>query len=160
MKKKTLFLTAAVAASALVAAGVLTNAEKASAEGKNVEKCFGVAKAGNNDCATANHQCAGQATADGAADEFVFVPAGKCDRITGGRAEAVEQVTDAGEKEKCLGIVKAGKNDCGTKNHSCAGQAEKDSAEDEWIYLPKGHCDKLVGGKAADTAPEKESEEG
>ena len=52
------------------------------------------------------------------------------------------------EKEKCYGVVKAGKNQCGRADgkHSCAAQAEKDGDNQEWIYLPKGVCDKLVGG--------------
>ena len=50
--------------------------------------------------------------------------------------------------EKCAGIVKAGKNDCGTSKHSCAGQAKKDGDADEWVYVPTGTCEKIVGGKA------------
>jgi uncharacterized membrane protein len=49
-------------------------------------------------------------------------------------------------KEKCYGIAKAGQNDCGTATHACAGLAKKDSAPDEWKYVPKGTCTKL-GGK-------------
>lgn len=49
--------------------------------------------------------------------------------------------------EKCLGIVKAGKNDCGTASHACAGQSTKDGAPDEWVYVPEGTCEKIVGGK-------------
>ncbi|MCH7312151.1 DUF2282 domain-containing protein [Acinetobacter sp. ANC 4805] len=49
--------------------------------------------------------------------------------------------------EKCAGIVKAGKNDCGTSKHSCAGQATKSSDAEEWVYVPTGTCDKIVGGK-------------
>jgi uncharacterized membrane protein len=49
--------------------------------------------------------------------------------------------------EKCAGIVKAGKNDCGTSKHACAGQAIKDSAVEEWLYVPVGTCDKIVGAK-------------
>jgi len=49
--------------------------------------------------------------------------------------------------EKCAGIVKAGMNDCGTAGHGCAGQAKKDGAPDEWIYVPKGTCKKIAGGK-------------
>ena len=48
--------------------------------------------------------------------------------------------------EKCAGIVKAGQNDCGTAKHSCAAQATKDGAKDEWVYLPAGTCEKIVGG--------------
>ena len=49
--------------------------------------------------------------------------------------------------EKCAGIVKAGMNDCGTSKHACAGQAKKDGDKEEWLYVPKGSCDKIVGGK-------------
>ena len=51
------------------------------------------------------------------------------------------------EMEKCYGIVKAGMNDCGTPAHSCASHATKDSDEGEWLYIPKGTCEKIVGGK-------------
>ncbi len=53
-------------------------------------------------------------------------------------------------KEKCYGIAKAGQNDCASASgtHSCAGQASKDNASDEWNYVAKGTCDKL-GGKLA-----------
>ncbi len=55
---------------------------------------------------------------------------------------------DKGKMEKCYGISKAGKNDCGIKSQgtSCAGQAKKDSISDAWIYVPKGTCEKIVGG--------------
>ena len=49
-------------------------------------------------------------------------------------------------KEKCYGVAKAGQNDCGTAQHSCAGKAKKDNAPDEWKYVAKGTCEKL-GGK-------------
>lgn len=49
--------------------------------------------------------------------------------------------------EKCAGIAKAGKNDCGTRQHSCAGMAKKDGDKEEWLYLPKVSCDKIVGAK-------------
>lgn len=52
------------------------------------------------------------------------------------------------DKEKCYGVVKAGKNSCGSADgkHSCMGQATEDGSAVEWIGLPKGLCDKLVGG--------------
>lgn len=55
-------------------------------------------------------------------------------------------------KEKCYGIAEAGKNDCGTAKHSCAGQAKTDKAPDEWKYVPKGECEKM-GGKLGDQKP-------
>ena len=48
-------------------------------------------------------------------------------------------------KEKCLGIAEAGKNDCGTSKHACAGQCKADGGE-EWVYVPKGACEKIVVG--------------
>ena len=49
--------------------------------------------------------------------------------------------------EKCMGIVKAGMNDCGNSKHACAGQAKTDREADEWVYVPKGTCEKIAGGK-------------
>lgn len=49
--------------------------------------------------------------------------------------------------EKCYGIVKAGLNDCGSDSHACATQSVKDSEPNDWLYLPKGTCEKIVGGK-------------
>ena len=54
-----------------------------SAEDAPKEKCLGVAAAGANDCATAKHSCAGQATADKAADEWKYVPKGECEKMGG-----------------------------------------------------------------------------
>ncbi|MDP9810022.1 putative membrane protein [Rhizobium tibeticum] len=51
------------------------------------EKCFGVVKAGLNDCQTASHSCAGTSTADNAKDSWIYVPAGTCTKITGGSIE-------------------------------------------------------------------------
>ena len=48
--------------------------------------------------------------------------------------------------EKCGAIVKAGKNDCGTSKHACAGQAKVDGDKEEWVYVPVGTCDKIVNG--------------
>jgi uncharacterized membrane protein len=48
--------------------------------------------------------------------------------------------------EKCYGIAKAGKNDCETKTSSCAGTSKRDAQSDAWVYMPKGTCEKIVGG--------------
>ena len=48
--------------------------------------------------------------------------------------------------EKCQGIVKAGMNDCGTSKHKCSGNAATDGDAEEWLYVPEGTCDKIVGG--------------
>ncbi len=49
--------------------------------------------------------------------------------------------------EKCAGIAKAGKNDCGTATSSCAGTSKKDNEPGAWIYVPTGTCGKIAGGK-------------
>ena len=49
--------------------------------------------------------------------------------------------------EKCYGVSKAGKNDCQTAASSCAGTSKKDQQADAWISVPKGTCEKIVGGK-------------
>ena len=55
----------------------------AAAEDKSVEKCYGIAKAGQNDCGTARHSCAGKAAKDNAPDEWKYVPRGTCEKIGG-----------------------------------------------------------------------------
>jgi uncharacterized membrane protein len=52
-----------------------------------------------------------------------------------------------GNMEKCYGIAKAGKNDCQTAKSSCAGTSKKDAQADAWISVPKGACEKIIGGK-------------
>lgn len=56
-------------------------------------------------------------------------------------------IAGKGGMEKCQGVAKAGKNDCGTSSHSCAGQSKVDNHPEEWVYVPKGTCAKLAGGK-------------
>ena len=53
---------------------------------------------------------------------------------------------DAGNSEKCYGVAKAGKNDCAGAAHACAGQSSKNSSPKEFIELPKGTCERIVGG--------------
>ena len=54
-----------------------------------------------------------------------------------------------GTTEKCFGISKAGKNDCQTATSSCAGTSKKDGQTDAWLSVPKGACEKIVGGSLA-----------
>jgi uncharacterized membrane protein len=55
-------------------------------------------------------------------------------------------------KEKCYGVAEAGKNDCHTDKHACAGEAKTDKAPDEWKFVPKGECEKM-GGKLEASKP-------
>ena len=49
------------------------------------EKCYGIAKAGQNDCATAtgSHSCAGQAKVDKDPAEWKYVAKGTCEKAGG-----------------------------------------------------------------------------
>jgi len=78
---KSAALSAALAS--VFALGIVASPVAAAAEGK--EKCYGVAKKGANDCASANgsHSCAGQAKADNDPNEWVFVASGTCEKMGG-----------------------------------------------------------------------------
>lgn len=79
MKHKNLAIATAV--TSLIALGTIGAAPAAAA---SKEKCYGVVKAGKNDCATKTTSCAGTSTADGQSDAFVMVPTGLCDKLVGG----------------------------------------------------------------------------
>lgn len=49
--------------------------------------------------------------------------------------------------EKCYGIAAKARNDCAAGAHSCAGQATRDRDPASFVYLPKGACAKIAGGK-------------
>ena len=53
---------------------------------------------------------------------------------------------DKPDMEKCYGVTKAGKNDCASNGHACAGQSKADKNAKEWLSLPKGTCERLAGG--------------
>ena len=71
-------LAAAVAVPSIAAAG------PAAPPRYKAEKCYGIAKAGKNDCAsTGNNSCAGTSKSNADPRAWIFVPAGYCDRIVG-----------------------------------------------------------------------------
>lgn len=51
------------------------------------EKCYGIAKAGMNDCFFAGNSCAGTATSDKMPGTWIYVPQGTCRKIAGGSLE-------------------------------------------------------------------------
>jgi uncharacterized membrane protein len=81
---KTISLAAMFGTMALAVASTGTAADKPMADKPAMEKCFGVNKAGKNDCAAGTHSCAGQATKDMDKSSFVEVPAGVCGKLAGG----------------------------------------------------------------------------
>jgi len=62
-------------------------------------------------------------------------------------ASTVIAAESATPMEKCYGIAKAGKNDCGTPGaNACAAQDTRNGDPKAWIFVPKGTCDKIVNG--------------
>ncbi|HTM63425.1 MAG TPA: DUF2282 domain-containing protein [Gammaproteobacteria bacterium] len=59
-------------------------AASSAAKQDNTEKCYGIVKAGMNDCATATESCAGSAKKDNQPDSFILVSKGICEKISGG----------------------------------------------------------------------------
>ena len=59
------------------------------ASAQEKEKCFGIAKAGQNDCANASgaHSCAGQSKVDMDKSEWKYVAKGTCKSLKGLTAE-------------------------------------------------------------------------
>ena len=84
MKKSSLAVTAAVTSLVAFGASVLT----APAMAAEKEKCYGVSKAGKNDCATKTSSCAGTSKEDNQKDAFVAVPKGLCDKLAGGSTKS------------------------------------------------------------------------
>lgn len=80
MKASTVLIASAFATA--LALGALTSAQAA-----EKEKCYGVAKAGKNDCKAGSHSCAGNASKDRDPESFVVVPKGLCDKLAGGTHE-------------------------------------------------------------------------
>ncbi len=53
----------------------------------HMEKCYGINRAGKNDCSVGAHSCAGQATRARDPKSYVLLPAGACSKIEGGSLE-------------------------------------------------------------------------
>ena len=53
------------------------------------EKCYGIAKAGKNDCASrGNNSCGGTSKVNADPKAWIYVPEGYCERIIGGSTTA------------------------------------------------------------------------
>ncbi len=86
MNKRQALIAAALVGVCAISA---TNASAADAKPAK-EKCFGIAKAGQNDCAAPNgaHSCAGQSKADMDMNEWKYVAKGTCEKAGGKTAAA------------------------------------------------------------------------
>ena len=79
------------AIASLLALGLATpsQAQKQS-PAASTEKCYGIAKAGQNDCSTAKHDCATLAKVDRDPTEWKMVAKGTCEKMGGKLAPATK----------------------------------------------------------------------
>lgn len=94
MDKNLIVRTAFASLLALSAVGVAQAADK--------DKCFGIAKAGANDCASASgsHSCAGQAKRDNAAGDWKYVAKGTCEKMGGKLSAAKDEMMKKDDMKK------------------------------------------------------------
>jgi len=80
MNKRQFILAAAMAGIAAATANAVQAADPA-----DKEKCYGVSKAGANDCASTSgsHSCAGQSKMDNDPKDWKYVPKGTCEKMGG-----------------------------------------------------------------------------
>ena len=77
MNLKTIAIASAVGSLLALGSATVSAADEAK------EKCLGVAAAGQNDCASPAHSCAGQAKTDKDPKDWKYVPKGECEKMGG-----------------------------------------------------------------------------
>ena len=87
------------ALASLLALGLVEQAAAQSGQNKDKERCYGVAKAGQNDCAnlSGGHTCAGQSKADNSPEEWKYVPKGTCKSVSGGTTQGEAMAKTRGQ---------------------------------------------------------------
>ncbi len=82
-----------IISSALASALALGLVGSAAAQAKDKEKCYGIAKAGQNDCAhlSGSHSCSGQSKADNDKGDWKYVAKGTCKAMKGLTAEETKK---------------------------------------------------------------------
>ena len=90
---------AQTAFASLLAAGLAAASGNAVAADK--EKCFGIAKAGQNDCGSkySKHACAGQSKIDHDKNDWKYVGKGTCEKM-GGALKAAGEMQDMKDGKK------------------------------------------------------------
>jgi len=74
---------AAIAGLVALGFAAAANADGPVKQAAGTEKCYGVAKAGQNDCGTAKHACAATSKPDNDPNEWKYVAKGTCDKMGG-----------------------------------------------------------------------------
>ena len=96
-KMKTTLNAMIASAFATTLAGTAAASDGHPAKMAEQEKCYGVAKAGMNDCANAagTHSCAAMASVDSDGGEWISLPKGICEKLAGGSLEPIEAQEDS-----------------------------------------------------------------
>jgi len=78
-------LMARSAVAGLMSLGLLAAGGALAQDKKDMEKCWGIAKAGQNDCGSNKtaHSCAGHSTKDNDLNDFKAVKTGTCEKMGG-----------------------------------------------------------------------------
>jgi uncharacterized membrane protein len=97
MNQRTLITSAAAS---LMSLALLSSPALAQNAGK--EKCYGIAKAGQNDCGNlaGTHSCAGQSKVDNDKGEWKYVAAGTCKSMNGLTAEEAKKAMGTKDMKK------------------------------------------------------------
>lgn len=83
------FVIASAFAAAIAVPALLSAQKPAEMPTFKAEKCYGIAKAGANDCAsTGNNSCGGTSKRASDGKAWMFVAEGTCERIVGGSKAA------------------------------------------------------------------------
>ncbi len=92
MTQRRIVTTAIASAFALGLLGA-AQAQTMPAQTKDKEKCYGIAKAGQNDCANlaGTHSCAGQSKVDNDPGEWKYVAKGTCKDMKGMTADEAKK---------------------------------------------------------------------
>jgi uncharacterized membrane protein len=92
MNQRLALSSALASALALGLIGV-ASAQNMSKDTQGKEKCYGIAKAGQNDCAnlSGTHSCAGQSKVDNDPGEWKYVAKGTCKDMKGMTAEEAKK---------------------------------------------------------------------
>jgi uncharacterized membrane protein len=87
MNQRAIITAAAASILVLTTFGNIAHAQESAKE-----KCYGIAKAGQNDCANTagTHSCAGQSKVDMSADDWKFVAKGTCKTLHGMTADDIK----------------------------------------------------------------------
>ncbi len=75
---------------------------------------------------------------------------------TAEESAAIAKAEKSSGKEKCAGRILAGLNDCPTSLHACAGLADEDGDIEEFIWMPTGTCEKILGTHVIKSKEKKE----